>query len=296
MLEKMTPITAPGGGAQAVVFTFPGTRGTVAPRSSTSTAPPSAMAARRCCEAEPAHRPGRPDRPSGPQRRGEIDAVEAAGGQTQPAKAGSPARPSCASAISRSIRWTSCTSTRRRCSMSCACAPPRPAPAARAAGGFGLMADQAETVVGRLSGGQKARLSLLLATIDAPHLLILDEPTNHLDMESREALVEALTEYSGAVILVSHDMHLLGLVADRLWLVKGGASCALHRGPGRLPPPASGRRRDAEGQARPEKPKKRQPRRGLALPVRGPQMRGAAGQAEPDARQAGDEAGRSRAL
>ena len=89
--------------------------------------------------------------------------------------------------------------------------------------GFGLMADQAETVVGRLSGGQKARLSLLLATIDAPHLLILDEPTNHLDMESREALVTALTEYTGAVVLVSHDMHLLGLVADRLWLVKGGA-------------------------------------------------------------------------
>ncbi|MFN4192649.1 MAG: ABC-F family ATP-binding cassette domain-containing protein [Tabrizicola sp.] len=89
--------------------------------------------------------------------------------------------------------------------------------------GFGLMAEQAETVVARLSGGQKARLSLLLATIDAPHLLILDEPTNHLDIESREALVEALTEYSGAVILVSHDMHLLGLVADRLWLVKGGA-------------------------------------------------------------------------
>ena len=89
--------------------------------------------------------------------------------------------------------------------------------------GFGLMAEQAETAVGRLSGGQKARLSLLLATIDAPHRLILDEPTNHLDIESREALVEALTEYSGAVILVSHDMHLLGLVADRLWLVKGGA-------------------------------------------------------------------------
>ncbi|MGV6812561.1 MAG: ABC-F family ATP-binding cassette domain-containing protein [Brevirhabdus sp.] len=88
--------------------------------------------------------------------------------------------------------------------------------------GFGLGADQAETEVGRLSGGQKARLSLLLATLDAPHLLILDEPTNHLDIESREALVEALTAYSGAVILVSHDMHLLSLVADRLWLVKDG--------------------------------------------------------------------------
>ncbi|GGO62444.1 ATP-binding cassette, subfamily F, member 3 [Roseovarius pacificus] len=89
-------------------------------------------------------------------------------------------------------------------------------------GGFGIGAEQAETLVGKLSGGQKARLSLMLATIDAPHMLILDEPTNHLDIESREALVEALTAYSGAVILVSHDMHLLSLVADRLWLVKDG--------------------------------------------------------------------------
>jgi ATP-binding cassette subfamily F protein 3 len=88
--------------------------------------------------------------------------------------------------------------------------------------GFGLMAEQAETVVARLSGGQKARLSLLLATLDAPHMLILDEPTNHLDIESREALVEALTAYTGAVVLVSHDMHLLSLVADRLWLVSNG--------------------------------------------------------------------------
>jgi ATP-binding cassette subfamily F protein 3 len=88
--------------------------------------------------------------------------------------------------------------------------------------GFGLGPDQAETQVDRLSGGQKARLSLLLATLPAPHLLILDEPTNHLDIESREALVEALTAYSGAVILVSHDMHLLSMVADRLWLVDKG--------------------------------------------------------------------------
>ena len=62
----------------------------------------------------------------------------------------------------------------------------------------------------------------MLATLDAPHLLILDEPTNHLDIESREALVEALTNYSGAVILVSHDMHLLSMSADRLWLVNDG--------------------------------------------------------------------------
>ncbi|WP_192967335.1 ABC-F family ATP-binding cassette domain-containing protein [Phycobacter azelaicus] len=88
--------------------------------------------------------------------------------------------------------------------------------------GFGLGANQADTEVRRLSGGQKARLSLLSATLDAPHLLILDEPTNHLDIESREALVEALTAYTGAVVLVSHDMHLLSLVADRLWLVSKG--------------------------------------------------------------------------
>lgn len=88
--------------------------------------------------------------------------------------------------------------------------------------GFGLMEAQVETKVGKLSGGQKARLSLLLATIDAPHLLILDEPTNHLDIESREALTEALNDYTGAVVLVSHDMHLLNLVAERLWLVDQG--------------------------------------------------------------------------
>jgi ATP-binding cassette subfamily F protein 3 len=88
--------------------------------------------------------------------------------------------------------------------------------------GFGLHAAQADTEVARLSGGQKARLALLIATLDAPHLLILDEPTNHLDIESREALVEALTEYSGAVIMVAHDFHLLSLVADRLWLVSNG--------------------------------------------------------------------------
>ena len=88
--------------------------------------------------------------------------------------------------------------------------------------GFGVGVEQSDTLVGQLSGGQKARLSLLISTLDAPHLLILDEPTNHLDIESREALIEALTVYSGAIILISHDMHLLSLVVDRLWLVKNG--------------------------------------------------------------------------
>jgi ATP-binding cassette, subfamily F, member 3 len=77
--------------------------------------------------------------------------------------------------------------------------------------------------VSALSGGERARLNLALVTHDAPGLLILDEPTNHLDMETRESLVEALAAYSGAVVLVSHDWHLVELVADRLWLVEGGS-------------------------------------------------------------------------
>jgi ATP-binding cassette subfamily F protein 3 len=87
---------------------------------------------------------------------------------------------------------------------------------------FGLDADRADTPCGNLSGGEKARLLLALATRDAPQLLILDEPTNHLDIDAREALVRALADYEGAVLLITHDPHLVSLVADRLWLVADG--------------------------------------------------------------------------
>jgi ATP-binding cassette, subfamily F, member 3 len=87
---------------------------------------------------------------------------------------------------------------------------------------FGLDADRAETPVEKLSGGEKARLLLALATRDAPQLLILDEPTNHLDIDAREALVKALADFQGAVLLITHDPHLVELVADRLWLVADG--------------------------------------------------------------------------
>jgi ATP-binding cassette subfamily F protein 3 len=87
---------------------------------------------------------------------------------------------------------------------------------------FGLDADRAETPIANLSGGEKARLLLALATRDAPQLLILDEPTNHLDIDAREALVKALSDFSGAVLLITHDPHLVELVADRLWLVADG--------------------------------------------------------------------------
>jgi ATP-binding cassette subfamily F protein 3 len=87
---------------------------------------------------------------------------------------------------------------------------------------FGLDADRAESAVQNLSGGEKARLLLALATRDAPQLLILDEPTNHLDIDARDALVKALSDYQGAVLLITHDPHFVGLVADRLWLAADG--------------------------------------------------------------------------
>jgi ATP-binding cassette, subfamily F, member 3 len=91
------------------------------------------------------------------------------------------------------------------------------------AGAIGFPGEMADTAVGNLSGGEKSRLLLGLATFEGAHLLILDEPTNHLDIDSRAALIEAINSYPGAVILVSHDRYLIEACADRLWLVGNGA-------------------------------------------------------------------------
>ena len=89
-------------------------------------------------------------------------------------------------------------------------------------GGFGFSADKAKTEVQKLSGGERARLMLALATLDKPNLLLLDEPTNHLDIDAREQLLDALNEFEGAVVLISHDRRLIEATADRLFLVANG--------------------------------------------------------------------------
>ena len=93
-------------------------------------------------------------------------------------------------------------------------------------GGFAFGQDKADVKVGALSGGEKARLLFALMCHERPQLLLLDEPTNHLDVDARQALIQAINDYPGAVILVSHDRHLIELVADRLWLVADGTVSA----------------------------------------------------------------------
>ena len=89
-------------------------------------------------------------------------------------------------------------------------------------GGYGFGIDKADTRCANLSGGEKARLLFMLTAFKGPHLLILDEPTNHLDVDSREALMQAINEFEGAVIIISHDRHLVEATADRLWIVRDG--------------------------------------------------------------------------
>ena len=107
-------------------------------------------------------------------------------------------------------------------------AMPQAAPAAVRAqlGRFGFAGERADQPIATMSGGEKARLALAIVTRDAPHLLVLDEPTNHLDIDARQALVQALAGYDGAVVVVSHDRHLIEATADRLVLVDGGRAAA----------------------------------------------------------------------
>jgi ATP-binding cassette, subfamily F, member 3 len=90
-------------------------------------------------------------------------------------------------------------------------------------GQFNFDKTKSDTLIGKLSGGEKARLLFCLMSHDAPHIMLLDEPTNHLDIDAREALIQALNNYAGCVIIVSHDPHIVECVADQLWLVKDGA-------------------------------------------------------------------------
>ena len=103
-------------------------------------------------------------------------------------------------------------------------AMPQAKPAAVRAqlGRFGFAGERADQPIATMSGGEKARLALAIVTRDAPHLIVLDEPTNHLDIDARQALVQALAGYEGAVVVVSHDRHLIEATADRLVLVDGG--------------------------------------------------------------------------
>jgi ATP-binding cassette subfamily F protein 3 len=90
-------------------------------------------------------------------------------------------------------------------------------------GRFGFAQERADVTCNTLSGGEKARLLFAMMSLAKPHIMLLDEPTNHLDVDAREALVHALNDYDGAVVLVTHDAHLVELIADRLWLVADGA-------------------------------------------------------------------------
>jgi len=91
------------------------------------------------------------------------------------------------------------------------------------AGAIGFSGRAGDTTVSSLSGGEKARLLLGLATFYGPNMIILDEPTNHLDIDSRAALAEAINEFPGAIIMVSHDRYLIDACADQLWVVAGGS-------------------------------------------------------------------------
>ena len=230
MIAKMTPITSPQEAALKK-FTFPEPEELSPPIINLESASVGYDGRAVSVQAVPADRPGRPHRAFGPEWRGQVDPVEAAcRASWTPWAGGSRGRAKLRIGYFAQHQLDELHADETPLGShpppsaheDTPAKAPRPPCRASASG-----RNRPIPIAAKLSGGQKARLSLLLATIDAPHMLILDEPTNHLDMERREGLIEALAAYSGAVVLVSHDMHLLAHVADRLWLVKGGTRGAL---------------------------------------------------------------------
>ena len=136
-------------------------------------------------------------------------------------------------------------------------------------GRFGFSQQRAEVRIGNLSGGEKARLLFALMTVERPHILLLDEPTNHLDVVSRQALIEALNDYRGAVVIVSHDPHVLELTADRFWLIESGGVTPFEGDMQDYRALLLGRRNDAESKAGAADP-------GKSEPARPPEQEGAA--------------------
>ncbi len=172
-----------------------------------------------------AHRFRRPHRAARPKRQRQIDAGQTDGGPLASRfRRDCAARANSSSAISRSISSMNWMPAKPLCDVLCAHRPliRRDSGAHAGSAASAFPATKAETPIASLSGGERARLLLAIATLDKPNLLILDEPTNHLDIDAREELLNALNEYEGAVVLISHDRRLIEACADTLLLVADG--------------------------------------------------------------------------
>ena len=202
-------------------------------------------------------------RAAGAERRGQIHPDQAAGGRTRsPPRASWKSRPDIRIGYFAQHQLENLDSTATPLQHMERLAPKETTLALRTfLGRFGLAGNSEDRPVESFSGGEKSRLALALLAWQKPHLLLLDEPTNHLDLDMRDALTLALEEYTGAVVLVSHDRSLIRAVADELWLVADGKAKLFdgdledYKELDRDPPPARGRCRSSrKNRARPPRP------------------------------------------